>query len=281
MVTRKQHYYPRSLLKHFSKDGKVVVYVRKANRVMKMSYSKVCFSKDTYESCGVVDNILENKLSVFEAKIGDIIRYIVNNWYKPNFEISKANRDTIYQYMWLQYLRTDAGRIIFVSNLDKIFSPSSRIKPIDLDEIQECQDLIERFNYTFKEKEFLECFLASYQCPENMKLHIAISRENLLTSDNPVIGTDNWKQIILPISPNLCIEFQDESINSSPNLIVELRSDKIRFLNEATINTANYYVISNQDFTLTQQFYLYSRFRSSSWRFGTSQFKDKNKGSGG
>ena len=30
-----------------------------------------------------------------------------------------------------------------------------------------------------------------------MNFHIAISYENLLTSDNPVIGTDMWKRMIL------------------------------------------------------------------------------------
>ncbi len=30
--------------------------------------------------------------------------------------------------------------------------------------------------------------------PSNMNFHIAISEDNLLTSDNPVIATDNWNQ---------------------------------------------------------------------------------------
>ena len=50
----------------------------------------------------------------------------------------------------------------------------------------------------------------------------------------------------MPISPFICIEFQDISINSSDNLIVQLSQDKARFLNEANINTANYYVISDK-----------------------------------
>lgn len=105
-----------------------------------------------------------------------------------------------------------------------------------------------------------------------MKFHIAISLENLLTSDNPVIGTDDWKQIILPISPYICIEFQEVSINSSDDLVVILERDKTKYLNEATINTANYYVISNHNFDITQNIYMYNRFKNKDWKPGRPHF---------
>ncbi len=56
-----------------------------------------------------------------------------------------------------------------------------------------------------------------------MNFHIAISEDNLLTSDNPVIATDNWNQIMLPITPNILIEFQEDKINSSNDLRVILK----------------------------------------------------------
>ena len=67
----------------------------------------------------------------------------------------------------------------------------------------------------------MKYFLIGYK-PKNMFFHIAVSPINLITSDNPVIATDNWKQIIMPISPFICIEFQDISINSSDNLIIAI-----------------------------------------------------------
>ena len=45
VMTKKQHYYPRCLLKHFADEhDKVNVYIRKANRVSKMNYEKICVS---------------------------------------------------------------------------------------------------------------------------------------------------------------------------------------------------------------------------------------------
>ena len=60
--------------------------------------------------------------------------------------------------------------------------------------------------------------------------------DNLLTSDNPVIATDNWKQIMLPISPNILIEFQEDSINSSNNIVVILEDQKTKYVNVKTRN---------------------------------------------
>ena len=40
MVTKKQHYYPRCLLKHFSdSQGEVNVYIHQANKLTKMKYA--------------------------------------------------------------------------------------------------------------------------------------------------------------------------------------------------------------------------------------------------
>ena len=93
-----------------------------------------------------------------------------------------------------------------------------------------------------------------------------MSIDNLLTSDNPVIGTDNWKQIMLPIAPRICIVFQHDSINRSEDLQVILKSNKTRYLNEATINTGNYFIISNEKFSDKQQKYIDNRFNNENWK---------------
>lgn len=274
MVTRRQHYYPRSLIKHFADEhGKLHVYIRMANKCRIMSYEKICSGNNTYESNGVVDNILENKLSKFETTIGSILKYILNDWYKPDFTVSEVDMESIYQYLILQSLRTDSGRINFIRMFDNIFSPLPRKTPVELKEIQQSKNHIERFNSIFKKKDYLEKYIESIHIPENMQMHIAYSTENLLTSDNPVIATDEWKQIIFPINPFLCIEFQDINLNPSSNLIVTLTKDKIRYLNEATINTANYYIISNQTFTLSENSYIYNRFNNPEWTFKSPHFQ--------
>jgi hypothetical protein len=238
-----------------------------------MSYEKICSGNNTYESNGVVDNILENKLSKFETTIGSILKYILNDWYKPDFTVSEVDMESIYQYLILQSLRTDSGRINFIRMFDNIFSPLPRKTPVELKEIQQSKNHIERFNSIFKKKDYLEKYIESIHIPENMQMHIAYSTENLLTSDNPVIATDEWKQIIFPINPFLCIEFQDINLNPSSNLIVALTKDKIRYLNEATINTANYYIISNQTFTLSENSYIYNRFNNPEWTFKSPHFQ--------
>ena len=273
--TKKQHYYPRCLLKYFADEhDKVNVYTREANRVSKMNYKKLCASNYSYESDDVVDNILENKLGVYEEEMGVIINYILNNITATDFTITKEKQGFLYLYMWLQYLRTDAGRINFISMYENIFAYRPRTLPIELEEIQANKEKILKFNKLFKQDKVLENYLKNFEKPETMNFHIAISEKNLLTGDNPVIGTDEWKRIILPICPFLCIEFIDSSIDKAETMFIRLTLDNIKYLNEATINTANYFVISNKPFTLPQNNYLYNRFKNKNWTFSKPHFNN-------
>lgn len=267
MVTKKQHYYPRCLLKHFANDDKkVFVYIRQGDKIERMNYEKICASTYTYESDDQVDNVLEQKLGKYESKIEPIIDDIINNCMTNNFSVSKEDQQELFQYLWLQYLRTDAGRILFVNLFENVFSYNPRKKPLDLKEIEENKEKINRFNKVLKEENKLEKVLKFFTKNNNMNFHIAMSIDNLLTSDNPVIGTDNWKQIMLPIAPRICIVFQHDSINRSEDLQVILKSNKTRYLNEATINTGNYFIISNEKFSDKQQKYIDNRFNNENWK---------------
>lgn len=267
MVTKKQHYYPRCLLKYFANDDKkVFVYIRQGDKIERMNYEKICASTYTYESDDQVDNVLEQKLGKYESKIEPIIDDIINNCMTNNFSVSKEDQQELFQYLWLQYLRTDAGRILFVNLFENMFSYNPRKKPLDLKEIEENKEKINRFNKVLKEENKLEKVLKFFTKNNNMNFHIAMSIDNLLTSDNPVIGTDNWKQIMLPIAPRICIVFQHDSINRSEDLQVILKSNKTRYLNEATINTGNYFIISNEKFSDKQQKYIDNRFNNENWK---------------
>lgn len=267
MVTKKQHYYPRCLLKHFANDDKkVFVYIRQGDKIERMNYEKICASTYTYESDDQVDNVLEQKLGKYESKIEPIIDDIINNCMTNNFSVSKEDQQELFQYLWLQYLRTDAGRILFVNLFENMFSYNPRKKPLDLKEIEENKEKINRFNKVLKEENKLEKVLKFFTKNNNVNFHIAMSIDNLLTSDNPVIGTDNWKQIMLPIAPRICIVFQHDSINRSEDLQVILKSNKTRYLNEATINTGNYFIISNEKFSDKQQKYIDNRFNNENWK---------------
>lgn len=231
-----------------------------------MNYEKICASTYTYESDDQVDNVLEQKLGKYESKIEPIIDDIINNCMTNNFSVSKEDQQELFQYLWLQYLRTDAGRILFVNLFENMFSYNPRKKPLDLKEIEENKEKINRFNKVLKEENKLEKVLKFFTKNNNMNFHIAMSIDNLLTSDNPVIGTDNWKQIMLPIAPRICIVFQHDSINRSEDLQVILKSNKTRYLNEATINTGNYFIISNEKFSDKQQKYIDNRFNNENWK---------------
>lgn len=128
----------------------------------------------------------------------------------------------------------------------------------------------------FKQGNNLENLLKGMKKPSNMNFHIAKSEDNLLTSDNPVIATDNWNQIMLPITPNILIEFQEDRINSSNALRVTLKKDKTKYVNEATINTANYFIISNKEFTFYQHKYIDNHFNNKNWEIGYPHVNLKN-----
>ena len=230
-ITKKQHYYPRCLLKHFSDEqDKVNVYIRKTHKLSKMNYESLCSSKYSYESDDNIDNILENKLSTYESKMGAIIDYILNNITAEDFTVTKEQQEFLYLYLWLQYLRTDAGRINFVTMYENIPFYNPRTLPIELEEIEANKAKILKFNKLFKQDRVLESYLKNFEKPETVNFHIAISEENLLTSDNPVIGTDEWKRIILPICPYFCIEFIDNSIDEAKTMFIKLTPDNIKYL---------------------------------------------------
>ena len=203
--------------------------------------------------------------------MGAIIDYILNNITSEDFTVTKEQQEFLYLYLWLQYLRTDAGRINFITMYENIFSYKPRTLPIELAEIKENQEKIKKFNKLFKQDGVLENYL-QFKKNDSMNFHIAVSKENLLTSDNPVIGTDMWKRIVLPICPFLALEFTHNSIDEAKNMLILLTSDKIKYLNQATINTANYFVISNKPFTLSQNNYLYNRFNNKKWTFSKPHF---------
>ena len=54
-----------------------------------MNYESTCFSNYTYESEDTPDNILENKLSYYEAQMGAVIKYILSHFMDEDFVVTK------------------------------------------------------------------------------------------------------------------------------------------------------------------------------------------------
>ncbi len=106
-----------------------------------------------------------------------------------------------------------------------------------------------------------------------MHFHISFcgsETENFITADNPVISTLNssgkpFSQLMMPIDPFVYIEFQNEEENCSDNTIVSMHPNKIRYVNRAIVNTANYYVISDRPFDVAMTGYIKNRFENKDW----------------
>ena len=148
-----------------------------------------------------MDNILELELSNYEAKISKVVTSVLENIVSENFTITEKDIDIIWQYMWLQDIRTDSGRLRLIEGLEQKFQ-SGRQYPVELREIESKKDKILRFNKVFKNPENLKSILNIPR--NNMCFHIAIG-EGFLTSDNPVVSTygkesrNSGFQIIMPV----------------------------------------------------------------------------------
>ncbi|MGV3268233.1 hypothetical protein ACEE77_02675 [Staphylococcus simulans] len=63
-----------------------------------------------------------------------------------SLSIKQDEQQFIFQYMWLQYLRTDAGRINYINYIENIESYVSRTSPVELTEIKDNKEKIKKFN---------------------------------------------------------------------------------------------------------------------------------------
>ena len=139
--------------------------------------------------------------------------------------------------MCLQAIRTDAGRINFMNYLTNplVFRP--RRFPLELEEIKNNEVAIDAFNRIFKVKNNLENLFHLFERPDEMDFYIALTDKNLITSDNPVTGNDDFRQFILPIHPNICIEFLDKNKYQFKEPTLLLTDNKVDFLNKTTISS--------------------------------------------
>lgn len=275
MGSQKQHYYPKMLLKYFANDDKFRVYIRLANKYRWMNYEKVCSVNNGYKGSVKSNNTLEETFSEIEGELSEIIEKIMgtikfHEKEESTVDITEDDIEFLYRYMHIQYLRTDAGRINFIDAFRE-----GRVKkyPIKLYEIQDNKKKIIAFNDIFNETGVLNKFMETLKKPKDMNFQISVGLY-FITSDNPVIGTDNWRRIAMPISSNLCLEFVADEFNRWGKRMIIPRTDKYcRYLNEAQIETANYYIISEEEFDLPTQYYIYQRFICPNWEKKSRHFK--------
>lgn len=271
-IKKKQHYYPKFLMRYFAnEDGKLYTYIRTANKTEYLNYTEICAEKYFYETDEVVDNILENKLSVYESKMALIVDKIMKEFNRKlesedftlKINLADDEIDFIFKYLWMQYLRTNRGKTEFIrETFYKNYT--SRKVPLDIDEIQESKNReILAFNRIFKVGNNLEEFFERFKKPDFINFHIVIGKK-FITSDNPVIGFHKNMKLCMPISKNIYLEFTKS--NSYKHMIKCATEKQEEELNRGQIITANYFVISKEEFDMITDFYIYRRFQDSNFK---------------
>lgn len=263
MKTRMQHYYPRCLVKHFvDEDGKTYAYVGSSKKIIRTNTTKLFMKRDCYETDNGIDNQLEIKLSQYESQVGKVIDGLLSLDENRILNLFDEEKWILFRYIYLQYIRTDSGRIKVIERIEAERQYSVRKKQGDLREIKEKKSKIKTFNKVMKENN-IDIYVNSFVLKEmfrNMHMHIEFSEVPFWTSDNPVIILDDWRKVLFPIHPYVCIVFQHTDINCSEKLVVQMTSEKVNYINRCQLNTANYGVISSIPFTFEQQIRLYNHF---------------------
>lgn len=264
MKTRMQHYYPRCLVKHFvDEEGKTYAYVGSSKKMIRINPDKLFMKRDCYEADNGIDNQLEIKLSQYESQVGKLIDGLLSLDENRILNLLDEEKWILFRYIYLQYTRTDSGRIKLIERIQAGRQYSVRKKQVALREIKEKKSKIKTFNRVMKGNN-LDIYVNSFVLNDmfrNMEMHIEFSEVPFWTSDNPVIILDNWREILFPIHPFICIVFQHADINCSKNLVVQMTSEKVNYINKCQLNTANYCVISSIPFTSVQEMELYHHFK--------------------
>lgn len=283
-----QHYVQKRYLQNFlSKDNKTFyVYNLKAEKIYKSSPKKVCFEKYTYESQDEINNKLENHIKRYEDLGIKVINKIIERQELNTDDFPFKELGDLYNYIYLQLLRTNAGRIIYESvkdsmeqGIDNAFSVPR--EHIDNDEIGQNETLINRFNT--RAIESLDNFdneitsLWKYLYPY---MGIEIHKSNnlrLLTSDNPVFCGSIYKQIIVENRPKKIPSFSNMKLAISPYLMVEIyistdflrqgnivinnviTDDDVKSFNRNIISNSNYFIISPTEFSKDEEKLLLSQ----------------------
>jgi hypothetical protein len=258
-----QHYYPRCLVKHFvDEEGKTYAYVGSSKKMIRTNPTKLFMKRDCYEADNGIDNQLEIKLSQYESQVGKIIDELLRLDENKVLNISDEEKWILFRYIYLQYIRTDSGRIKVIERFEARRQYSRRKNQMNVREIREKKSKINKFNGVMKDNN-IDIYVNSFVLKDmfrNMHMHIEFSEVPFWTSDNPVIILDDWREILFPIHPYVCIVFQHTDTNCSEKLVVQMTSEKVNYINKCQLNTANYCVISAVPFTFEQQIGLYNHF---------------------
>ena len=273
-IKKKQHYYPRCLLKHFADDNqKVHEYNVRAKVFRYVKYDSICYHNYTYEAgknSSTADNLLEDQFAQYEAKVGPIVENIIEHCLDKDFRITTRHRKDLIDYFLLQTIRTDAGRLKFMNNL-KYRWGYEKEGVVTNEEIVLGESKIREFNEIYKSnnglKQILEIYEKGYK---HLNLKIGVTNAEIITSDTPTLtslGKDkNSLVYYMPISSNLVLIFEYKKakiIYDFEELVFPVHYSTVNWINLAVINTANYSIISKNDFNVALAGYIKKVFEKS------------------
>ena len=264
---KKQHYYPRCLLKHFADDNqKVHEYNIRAKVFRYVKYDSICYHNYTYETeknSSTADNLLEEQFAHYESKVGPIVENIIEHCLDKNFSVTTRHRKDLIDYFLLQTIRTDAGRLKFMNNLKYTWGYEKE-GVVTNEEIVMGESKIREFNELYKRnnglKQLLELFEKGYKY---LNFKIGVTNAEMITSDTPTLtslGKDKKSVVFyMPISPNIVFIFEYNKakiIYDFEEFVFPISYSIVNWINLAIINTANYSIISKNNFNVALSGYI-------------------------
>lgn len=268
--TKRQHYVQREYIKNFCIDNSEFVYAYNVcvGNEKKLKTTSLCVIKEMYEISGNLDNRIENHLKEFEDKGIQQIKKIVD-FESINGDIfTNEDLKSLYQYVFLQLIRTKSGQLVFQSikeNLDLKFSKPS--KHVSNSELYKNSEIINRNIKWIHDNmnefdDVIDSLWIAFH--DSMRFGLYVSEKPLLiTSDCPV-DTDVIPGIYYPcmcylkmaLTPRILLDIEivmNDSMKVCNFFKCELTNDIAFDFNEKIISNANYWVMSSNEFSNLQR----------------------------
>lgn len=268
--TKRQHYVQREYIKNFciNNTDSVNAYNICAGNEKKLKPTSLCVIKEMYEISGNLDNRIENHLKEFEDKGIQQIKKIVD-FESINGDIfTNEDLKSLYQYVFLQLIRTKSGQLVFQSikeNLDLKFSKPS--KHVSNSELYKNSEIINRNIKWIHDNmnefdDVIDSLWIAFH--DSMRFGLYVSEQPLLITSDCPIDTDVIPGIYNPcmcylkmaLTPRILLDIEivmNDSMKVCNFFKCELTNDIAFDFNEKIISNANYWVMSSNEFSNLQR----------------------------
>lgn len=131
-IKKKNHLLPRMIIKRWEeKDGKIF----DKENYLSREIDKLDYSEKYYYSLGKEDDVLENRISKFEAYVGNLLKRI--NISVTQIELTEKEMEMLKLYVLLQSCRTHNTSPVIISDESGIYQKNNYLFGVPLVETQE------------------------------------------------------------------------------------------------------------------------------------------------